>query len=404
MRTPSSQSSAPVATVWPSARRLEELDALRAFALLGILMVNVQFFADPARLFGVASEAGPLGTAVLAGVSALFSGKFYILFSALFGYGFVLLWNAVHERGRDVAPVALRRFAMLFVLGLSHAILLFTGDILVTYAVAGALMLMCRNVSIRAARRTAIAIWIAMCAVLLLLTGVLALTEPLLAGDPMLREALQGPTGAQASITDSPASYLAFNASLYPQTLASLVFGQGPIALAMFFLGLAAGKARLLERGVPVSTLKRIVVVGLCIGLPGAAFTGWAAELAGSLTGTLAAYAAATATGPFLTAAYVAALLLWFRSPSGAGARDVLAPAGRMALSNYLGQSLVLALLFTGYGLALADRVHPLGVTGIVLVVFGCQLAISRWWLTGHRYGPVEWLLRFVTYAGRTAR
>jgi uncharacterized protein len=111
-------------------------------------------------------------------------------------------------------------------------------------------------------------------------------------------------------------------------------------------------------------------------------------------------------TAPLLTAGYVAALLLVFRTTAGARLCGFLAPAGRMALTNYLMQSVVMALLFTAYGLRLSDRLPAAAVAGTAVVIFVSQLVLSRMLLSRVAMGPMEWLLRRVTYggSGRAAR
>lgn len=81
-------------------------------------------------------------------------------------------------------------------------------------------------------------------------------------------------------------------------------------------------------------------------------------------------------------------------APGGGRLAAVLAPAGRMSLSNYLGQSVVCALLFTGVGLGLAGRLGPASLPAVVPVIYAAQLGVSRWWLRRFRYGPLEWALR----------
>ncbi|HEY9269312.1 DUF418 domain-containing protein, partial [Achromobacter sp.] len=94
---------------------------------------------------------------------------------------------------------------------------------------------------------------------------------------------------------------------------------------------------------------------------------------------------------------YAAALLLAMRTPSGARLAGWLAPAGRMALSNYLMQSVVCAFLFTAWGLRLFASVSPLAAFCIAVAIFAAQLPLSAWWLRRHAYGPVEWFLRALT-------
>lgn len=102
-------------------------------------------------------------------------------------------------------------------------------------------------------------------------------------------------------------------------------------------------------------------------------------------------------TAPLLSAAYAAVLLLAVQARHGHRLTAVLAPTGRMALSNYLLQSIACCLIFTGYGLGLVGRLAPAAVLGVAAAVYAAQLATSAWWLGRHPYGPAEWLLRGFT-------
>ncbi len=103
-------------------------------------------------------------------------------------------------------------------------------------------------------------------------------------------------------------------------------------------------------------------------------------------------------TAPLLTAAYIGGMQMLFRSRWGQWWLGVLAPAGRMALSNYLMQSLVCSVIFLAYGFRMMGRVSPLDTLLIAFAIFAVQTVISRWWLRRFAYGPVEWLLRAVTH------
>ncbi|MBG6084684.1 DUF418 domain-containing protein [Zhihengliuella flava] len=374
--------------------RLQDLDALRAFALLGIFLVNVQLFVEPAALTGAApvydDAASDLVNAV---VGALFAGKFYILFSFLFGYSFTLLWDASARRGVAVVPVALRRFLGLFVLGLAHGLLLFTGDILLTYALAGLILLAARHASISAARTAAITITAIMGVGLLGLAALLGAVEQF---GGLSAEELSGAGFGPAPelLRTDYASYLA---GAYPLTLPNLLLVQGPVALAMFFLGLAAAKARWIET-TTAPRLRRMLLIGLAVGLPGGVASGWLQVYAGTTSGELLAFALATLTGPFLTAAYVAGLLLAFRTGPGARLRAAMAPAGRMALTNYVAQSAVMALVFTSYGAGLSGSVHPGTAVVLCLAVWAAQLGLSALWMRRFARGPLEGLHRALTY------
>jgi len=132
---------------------------------------------------------------------------------------------------------------------------------------------------------------------------------------------------------------------------------------------------------------------GYPIGLAGAvifAVGGGTANLTGLMVSII--------TAPFLAAAYAASLLRFFQRRTRIA--DVVAPAGRMALTNYLGQSLLCVLVFTGVGLGLAGRTTPAETLAIAVMIFLVQLAASTWWMRRFRYGPVEGVLRAWTYGG----
>ena len=102
-------------------------------------------------------------------------------------------------------------------------------------------------------------------------------------------------------------------------------------------------------------------------------------------------------TAPALAAAYAVTVLRALHGRSGERLASVLAPAGRTALSNYLLQSAVLALVFTGYGFAMVGRMPPLAVLALSVALYAAQLRLSAHWMRTHAYGPVEWILRAVT-------
>ncbi|MBT2229263.1 DUF418 domain-containing protein [Nonomuraea sp. NEAU-A123] len=373
----------------PSSRRVHEIDAVRGFALAGILLANIGFFADPGYAVGTGTmpiTEGPVAYLV----STLVLTKFYILFSFLFGYSFTLQTRD----GVNVKARMLRRCLGLFVIGVLHGFLLWIGDILTLYTTLGLILLAMRNISPRKAVITGCAVIGVMSVIWLLLAG-LTLLDP--AGGAAAVADPAAAAQAEALVTGGPLGFLIFQAQTYPAVAAMVWIGQGPMAMALFLFGLAAGRSRLFEeperwaRFVP-----RVKWVGFGAGLPAAAFFAWAPSSGGALE--LVALALNNVTSVLLTAAYVVTLLQVIKRFPAAG--RALAPAGRVAASNYIGQSALCCLVFTGYGLALAGKLSPLAVMGVAAVIYAVLLGLSRWWLRGHRYGPIEYVLRRLT-AGR---
>jgi len=380
----------------PQPTRLVHLDALRGFALLGILMVNICTFAS--AYYGAAVPdplfTRPVDQAVRWLVACLFETKFYLLFSFLFGYSFTLQMSAAEHSGKAFVPRMLRRLLGLWLIGAAHAVWLYHGDILCTYAVLGLILLWLRHQSEpRAMRR---AYWLTlMPAALLALSGGAQL---LFGGAIDLGAATTKAAAAQQAWLGTPASVVAQRLEELSAIWIVAVLIQGPCALAMFMLGFAAGKRRMFARLDGYHRLRqRLATRGLAIGLPGAVFYATATVYGAGSGWEFVGLAISLVTAPFLTFAYAAFALALFDRAAGWRIARLLAPAGRMALSNYLLQSLVCALLFTGYGLGWMGRVSPAGSVLITLVLFALQLVASGLWLRRFSYGPVEWALRALT-------
>ncbi|NRQ37304.1 DUF418 domain-containing protein [Nonomuraea sp. NN258] len=368
-------------------RRVPEVDTIRGFALAGILLANLGFFADPRQLATVG--VGPSNPVDLA-LQILVLSKFYIIFSFLFGYSFTLQTRS--GRPGTVARTV-RRCLGLFVLGLLHGLLLWPGDILTLYAALGLLLLLVRRIRPRTAVIAGIVLLTLVTVAYALLAGLITLSpEPVSVMTPYGPEA-----GARllAEYTAGPLDAVGVNVAQYPGVVASIWFAQGPTAMAMFLLGFAAGTSRLFER--PADWAHRMTAVqwiGFGIGLPAAVLSGVLFDRNGAAT--VASMALTTATAPLLAAAYVVTLLRLARRLPVVPA--LLNPAGRIAASNYLGQSVLAFLIFSGCGLGLAGRVSPLATVGIAVLVFGLLVTLSAWWLRGHRYGPIEYGLRRLTH------
>ncbi|MDG4827955.1 DUF418 domain-containing protein [Solwaraspora sp. WMMD1047] len=379
----------------PAGQRLHDLDAVRGFALLGIFVVNITFMASgyPGNLVTDPAYSSLFDDLARGASAVLVDMKFYILFSFLFGYSFTLQMASAERAGAAFRPRMLRRIAGLFILGALHTVFLYGGDILMTYAVVCLILLGMRRVRDRTALRVAGVLY-GIVLLSLLTSGLLVDSAAFL---PTEAEALVNAEHATSAMLGGWGDVIGHHLSGLPFLVLQSATFQGPTALAMFLLGMVAGRRRLLA-GVlgdePV--LRRIQWIGFPVGIAG----GLAYALGGG-NGEPLAVAVSAATAPLLTAAYVTTLLRVMHSPPWAFVRSALAPAGRTALTNYLGQSLLGLLIFSGVGLGLAGRVSPAGTTGLALLIFAGQLTASAWWLRRHRYGPAEWALRWLTNGAR---
>ncbi|MEE6260450.1 DUF418 domain-containing protein [Plantactinospora sonchi] len=374
-----------------------DVDAIRGFALFGIFAVNVTFMASgyPGNLVTDPDFGSGLDNAVRAFSSVFIDMKFYVLFSFLFGYSFTLQMAAASRAGAAFTPRMLRRIGGLFVLGALHIVLIYGGDVLTTYAVACLALLLLRRVTDRTAIRIALALY-ALVLLSLLASAFLVDRSTFVPGEA---EALaNGERATQALLGGWEANIGEHFAGL-PLLVLQAVTLQGPTALGLFLLGMVAGRRQWLGRVTgdePV--LRRIQWIGFPVGLLGAIV-----YTASGGNGNTLGVAASVATAPLLAAAYVATLLRIMHHPRTSAVRTALAPAGRMALTNYLGQSVAGLIVFTGIGFGFAGRLSPLALFGFALAVFAVQLTLSALWLRRFRYGPVEWVLRWLTNARRPA-
>ncbi|MFG2307456.1 DUF418 domain-containing protein [Streptomyces sp. NPDC048566] len=380
----------------PPGGRVAEVDVLRGFALFGILLVNAQLMAGPYTAFGGGPGASAADRAAAWAVTA--TTTVYQLFSFLLGYSFVLDRRAAGPAGSAAGARHLRRAACLFGLGLAHAVLLYPGDILMTYAALGLILYGLRGLTPRTALRVAVCL-VAGLAVLLLACGLLtvALTEPVTPAQyaPRAADTVAAYRGGFGSVVGAHLREL-------PSALgANLMYA--PDILAAFLAGLAAAKAGLLERrGRDRAWLRRTLRRWLPAGLAGGALTACCANGPLDSRWFLVGHAVSLLTAPALTASYACGVLLLAGAVRPAA--DLLAAAGRMALSHYLTQSLVLACVFTGYGLGLYDRVGTAAVLASCVLLYGLQLVWGARLMARTRYGPAELLLRTVTLGRRPGR
>lgn len=382
-----------------SSSRVTAVDALRGFALFGILVVNSAAFASPYYGSGLDDPAfsSPTDTAIRFLIASLFESKFYLLFSFLFGYSFTLQLASAARVQRSPLPPFLRRLAMLFCLGVAHACLLYPGDILTIYALTGLLLIPLRHLPPRRCLTISVGLILLMS---IAVTG-LGLSEWGTQSSQTTPEQVDIVAAATlASYQNGLLATIRFNTREWTETVwLFLLMYQGPHALAMFLLGLVAGNRGLLQGDhLTDRCLWRVLLLGGPVGLAGGL------AIATAQTGPVDAAAGAIITGladltaPLLTASLGATVILLIRRfPHSLPAIGITA-AGRMALTNYLSQSLFCAVVFTGYGTALSGQLSP-GVTLLMVALFyGGQTAFSALWLRFFQQGPAECLLRAVTH------
>lgn len=378
----------PTSSIAPTRERLP--DQLRGLALLGIVLVNMPFLALSNAGFTDASLDGPADRVTQFLVVAFAQGKFYLLFSFLFGYSLTLL---LRRRSGDGLRRYRRRLAGLAVLGAAHAVLFFIGDILMSYAVLGLALLWFVSRSDRIALRGAAVAYA---------VGLAVLTLAVLGSS--------GGPGTAAGIVDDAAAVDATFAGSFldaaqarvgalPGALTVQVALNWSLALAMFLLGMVAGRRGLLARPEEHRALwHRLLVAAAVVGLPGGLVS---AVLFGDPDASertqVLGVAIGFGTAPFLTAGYVALAALATRSR----VLSAMAPAGRMSLTGYLGESILLSAIFCGWGLGLFGELTAFPAALVALAVWLVLDLFAHVWLRRYRYGPFEWVLRAWSYRRR---
>jgi len=408
MRTPIS-TLAPV----PQAERIQILDILRGFALFGILLVNMPLFNRPFQtILFPADPAAPWfdrGAKWL--IHFLGEGKFYALFSLLFGLGLTLLMGRIEGRGGRFVPLYLRRLLVLLGIGIIHAFLIWMGDILIMYALLGFLLLLFRK-----ARPRTLLIWAVILLAIPLLftigsTALVALGRMVPEGAAQIDQAF-----AQAEagyLADLERAYRVYASGSFAEITGQRIYDYSSLGLisfwalgfnvlAMFLVGLYFGKRQIFQDVAAHRPLfRKLLTWGLLIGIPGNALYATLIMNFPRFEPTWDLVLATVAQGigaPLLSLAYLSALVLLAERPAWGRRLKVLAPMGQMALTNYLLQSVICTLLFYSYGLGLFGKVgHAAGI-GLTIVIYLLQIPFSRWWMQRFQYGPAEWLWRSLTY------
>ncbi|MYE68704.1 MAG: DUF418 domain-containing protein, partial [Gemmatimonadetes bacterium] len=394
--------TAPVA----KSERIAAIDVLRGFAVLGILMVNVQGFARISSAYSNPASGRVLEAAdqwTWAAIYLFFDTKFISIFSLLFGVGIAIMSERMASRGLSGTGLHYRRQLWLLVIGLMHAFLIWHGDVLVAYALCGFLLYPLRNLAPRWQ------LWIGGVAVsvVVVLLGLILLALPYLPeadrADLMAewahpQEEIDAEIAAfRGSWTDQlperASLYLLGIGSVFPFYVFWRAGGLMLVGMALYRLGVVTGARSAVF-------YRRMAVLGLATGLPLCVWGASAMVRPGvesdqvMFSTLLLNYVGSI--GVFL--GYVALVILMVKGGWLSWLRRRLEAAGRMALTNYISQSIICSLIFYGHGLGLFERVSALGQVGVVVAIWALQLAWSPWWLARFRFGPVEWIWRSATY------
>jgi uncharacterized protein len=389
--------------------RIVAIDVLRGVAILGILVVNIQSFAMPdATLFNPTAYGDLTGANrwVWYLTHVLFEQKFMTIFSMLFGAGILLMTGRIEARGIPSGRLHYRRMVVLLGFGLLHAYLVWTGDILVCYAMCGFVVYLFRHRSPRSLAGWGIG-FVAVASVLSLIFGwtlphwsaesIEQIRESLAPSSETVSEIIAAARGSWLS----HAAYSAPNA-FQIQTFVFFIWGFWR-AGGLMLVGMALFKEGVLSAARPSRFYAGLAAVAVAVGIPAVIVgmlrnfqAGWDVRYS-FFFGSQYNYWASI----LVSLGWVGLVMLACKHGTARVFTSRLAAVGRMALSNYLGQSLICTTLFYGHGFGLFGRVDRVAQALIVIGVWIIQLAVSPWWLARFRFGPFEWAWRSLTYRKR---
>lgn len=368
-------------------RRALMPDYLRLVSLFGIVIVNVQYMAFSA-LGSFSKSAGvSFGDKItLWLINGLVLFKTYGLFSFMFGVGFGFLMRSAAQRGLPFGRLYRNRIIGLFLLGVFHGCLFFPGDILAIYAVTGSILYLFRDWPVRRLAGVGAALLVMQIAVAIPM--ILAVPETSADIVALEREIL-----TRGSFADA----ILFRSIGFAFTLPFLLIMQGTATLGWFCFGLAAAKSGIIDdthHSFWSSARRWCLWPGTILSLVGAAIWQWGAPIPGVVLTLVSA--------PVATLGYLGLMAALARPPGDLMARVL--PAGGCSLSIYLGQSMLLSTLFSGYGLGLWNTLDRLTASGVAVAVTSLLIIILSTWRRRFALGPLEWVLRRVTFAGLGAR
>ena len=364
-------------------------DRLRGLALLGIVIVNAPFLGISVEGFSQQSISGPLDLATMFAVISLAEGKFYLLFSFLFGYSASFI---LKDQSRPNRRRYLRRLIGLFLFGMIHAVFFFSGDILITYSLLGLFLFFISRYSDRAVKNWAITA----VAISVLITSSISAVGVVTAEEETGLEFLQ-----QALTSGTFVDAAAARFETLPLFFILLLLLQGPMAFFAFLLGLLAFRNNLLASPEKYSLLwRKLTIWGWSVGLPlqvVAAALQVTALADGVPSSPMAMFGLGLGliSAPLLTAGYISTVVLLVqRKPTFL---SFMAPAGQMSLTVYLSESIVLSFVFAAYGLGYFGQwgAFPVVVAGVV--TWAILTIASNYWLKKFSQGPFEKVLATIS-------
>ena len=407
---PTIDASPPVPKAGPTLgkSRIDSLDVLRGFALMGILIMNIQSFSMPSDAYFAPTAYGNLegANALVWILGYLFVDmKFMAMFSMLFGAGIVLMSQHRDAVGAPVVALHYRRMLLLLVFGLIHAYIIWQGDILFTYAICGMVVFWVRQWPVRRLLVCG-AILITFGCWLYALGGLSVMASEQVA-EEMRADLVSTPEEIDAELTAYRGGWMdAFPirakeaAELQTFVLPLLFFWR---VSGLMLIGMALFKSGVLsaERSNRFYIWMALLAGGFGLPLTAVgAYWAWSVNFEGVHMFTFGSIPNwFGSVGVALM--WIALMMLFVRIPVLGGVKKILGAYGRTAFTNYIGQSVIATFIFYGYGLGWFGHMERTEQFGVVVAIWAIQLTLSPIWLRYFKFGPLEWVWRTGVYKKR---
>jgi uncharacterized protein len=372
--------------------RIHSIDVIRGFALLGIFLVNMAAFHSPDMYKGSNENLSSLEQMIRNGIDIFAQASFYTLFSFLFGFGMVIFIDRAKEKGLNFKRLFIRRLLVLLFIGLIHAFLIWHGDILISYALIGFILLFFSNARSKTLLTSGLSILLIPA---LLLSGLLlfiSFLSPeqghLQKNETLYNESIQNyKYGTFIEVTTQR-----IHDWYYVNNIENFLFLVAAI-LPLFLLGAYVAREKWFNQvSIHRKAIQKMWLISLVIGTPTKLLPYFTSQNIGT------DFLQDSIGGPALALFYGTTIVLLMEGQRWKKLLKPFSYVGRLSLTNYLFQSLICTTIFYGYGFGLYGEINHIEGVILTLGIYVIQIIFSYLWLKGFQYGPMEWVWRILTY------
>ncbi|UXS60656.1 DUF418 domain-containing protein [Staphylococcus ureilyticus] len=373
-------------------QRIFELDALRGFSLLGIVLMNILTFSMPYEESFLPDLVKGIDQSILRVITLLVISSFYPIFTFLFGYSLAIMYKHSQRRAMKYYPFIYRRLTFLLILGALHGFLLFSGDILFSYAFTGMIAVLCIKKSSKKLFKIGVILYAIKVFILILPTFLVTYLD-----DPYSTINISGFNVSEIVNLKQSGEYFNYlKVNVIENTyniIDTITFSAYFEFLPYVFLGMSAQKYNLVEKVQFAQNRHRHVLYACLMLIVGYAFK---MPYVVDIGNQAFAIISAMIGGPLVAFGYILLFIYCCRFKQFSKTVNIFKYPGKLSLTVYLMQSFIFTFIYVGLGLY--NKLPLYESYLIVLVVYSLQLIFCYVYLKFYRYGPIEWLWRKVTY------